>query len=299
VLCYSFASLGYTGGNGNPGDVNGQYGWQVELVNEAPDHTWATVKVSNQMVTFDNSYTPASVTTPGVYTVTYQTVVKNEGSSPVPSVAVTYTLDSRLNLVSMTPNGSGTMVPPPFGSVNLSTKSWSATDMWPGSMVTLTVVATGTASTPTVVSTKVDAFDGEAQGPWYEDTAIQVGPDLRVTKSGPTTAKQGDVITYTLTFSNAGNMPAFNVWVTDTLPAGVVPLTGVPTSLFVPMVPVTSTVIVYPLPVMIMTNGVTLTNRVDITTISSQLNPTVGKSAIWNTVVGKLYKIYLPIIMKS
>jgi immune inhibitor A len=39
--------LGYDGGNGNPGDVNGQYGWHVRLLQEGRDHTWAKVVVWN------------------------------------------------------------------------------------------------------------------------------------------------------------------------------------------------------------------------------------------------------------
>lgn len=41
--------LGYDGGSGNPGDSMAQYGWHVELVEEAEDHTWATVRVWNAM----------------------------------------------------------------------------------------------------------------------------------------------------------------------------------------------------------------------------------------------------------
>ena len=279
--------------SGNPGDVNGQYGWHVQVVQEAPDHTWATVRVWNTSVDFTSAVDKAAITVPGVYTVTYQTVVKNEiGSSVVPVVAVTYTLDTNLTLVGMTQIKNGTVVLP-----STPTTHWSATNMWPGDMVTLTVVATGTASTPVVVSTKVDAFDGDARGPWNLYTPIQVGPDLRVTKTGPASAKQGDVITYTLTFSNAGNMSALNVWVTDTLPAGVVALPGAVTSMFIPVVPVTSTAIVYSLPVTVTTQGVTLTNRVAITSITPQLT-TVGKSATWSTVVAKTNYIYLPIIRR-
>ena len=40
------SGLGYNGGTGNPGDYALQYGWRVEVVQEAADHTWATVKIS-------------------------------------------------------------------------------------------------------------------------------------------------------------------------------------------------------------------------------------------------------------
>lgn len=48
-----------------------------------------------------------------------------------------------------------------------------------------------------------------------------------------------------------------------------------------------------------MTQGVTFTNRVAITASSPQLKPTMGKSATWNTVIAKVYKIYLPLIRMS
>ena len=37
--------LGYDGGTGDPGDDSLNYGWRVELVQEAADHTWGTVKI--------------------------------------------------------------------------------------------------------------------------------------------------------------------------------------------------------------------------------------------------------------
>jgi hypothetical protein len=39
--------LGYDGGAGKPGDVKGQYSWHAQLIEEAPDHTWATVRIWN------------------------------------------------------------------------------------------------------------------------------------------------------------------------------------------------------------------------------------------------------------
>lgn len=47
LLCYSFAGLGYDGGTGNPidADLSAPYGWRVELIEEAPDHTWGKVRI--------------------------------------------------------------------------------------------------------------------------------------------------------------------------------------------------------------------------------------------------------------
>lgn len=48
VLCYSYASgLGVPGGSGNPGDVMGQYGWHVQIVDQTAKT--ATIKVWNSL----------------------------------------------------------------------------------------------------------------------------------------------------------------------------------------------------------------------------------------------------------
>ncbi len=59
--CYWFGSgtgLGYMGGTGNPGDHDIQYGWRVEVVDEASDHTWATVRIYNVVASYLTSADP-------------------------------------------------------------------------------------------------------------------------------------------------------------------------------------------------------------------------------------------------
>jgi hypothetical protein len=46
--------LGYDGGSGNPGDSLAQYGWHVQLIDEAADHTSATVRIWNSMYEVDD-----------------------------------------------------------------------------------------------------------------------------------------------------------------------------------------------------------------------------------------------------
>ena len=54
---------------------------------------------------------------------------------------------------------------------------------------------------------------------WRNDDCV---PDVTISKSvSPTSAKPGDSITYTLTFSNAGSLLATNVVITDSLPVSV------------------------------------------------------------------------------
>jgi uncharacterized repeat protein (TIGR01451 family) len=176
--------------------------------------------------------------------------------------------------------------------------SWRADSLGPNSVVTLTLVVTGTALWPYQATTTFDAFDGAAlRAPLNLSTRISVTSPLSVIASGPTVAKRGDIITYTITFSNTGNLPVYNVWVTDTLPAGVVPLVGAQTSRFVSMMP-PATVSEYRLPGRVTTLGETLINRVDITALSLQLDPVVGAPATWSTIVAGIYKTYWPIFRR-
>jgi immune inhibitor A len=74
--CYWLGSgvgLGYTGGTGNPGDSLAQYGWHVELIEEAADHTWATVRIWNSMYELDDDLAanPTNAALGGIVDYTY------------------------------------------------------------------------------------------------------------------------------------------------------------------------------------------------------------------------------------
>jgi len=45
--CYGFSGTGYDGGTGNPAEMDAQYGWRVQVVDESADGTTATVKIWN------------------------------------------------------------------------------------------------------------------------------------------------------------------------------------------------------------------------------------------------------------
>jgi immune inhibitor A len=84
VLCYSYATgLGYDGGTGNPGDINGQYGWHVQVIQEAADHTWATVKIWNAMKAADQAFTANKSSTSLNDTVTYNYTLNQNWGSPL------------------------------------------------------------------------------------------------------------------------------------------------------------------------------------------------------------------------
>jgi immune inhibitor A len=83
--CYwlgATTGLGYDGGTGNPGDSMAQYGWHAELIEEASDHTWATVRIWNSMKELDDTFsvTPTSVIKGGEIDYTYE-IHQNIGSA--------------------------------------------------------------------------------------------------------------------------------------------------------------------------------------------------------------------------
>ena len=69
--CYWFGAntgLGYDGGTGNPGDIDAQFGWRADLIEEAPDHTWATVRVYNVVAAFTPSASSSMISKPITFT---------------------------------------------------------------------------------------------------------------------------------------------------------------------------------------------------------------------------------------
>ncbi|MEJ5197810.1 MAG: hypothetical protein WHX53_02695 [Anaerolineae bacterium] len=59
------------------------------------------------------------------------------------------------------------------------------------------------------------------QGPFAESNVTLAYPDLRVAKSGPSLARPGQMITFTLFYENKGQGPAESVQMNDALPAGL------------------------------------------------------------------------------
>ena len=155
--------LGYDGGNGNPGDVNGQYGWHVRLLQEGLDHTWAKVVVWHDTA-YEASYTPASIDRPGGHLVTYSLALRNDNYDRLAETHVfTYTLDPALTYVDCR-LALGDM--PPVEQtcepvVNGAARIWSVT-LLPGVSATFVMapsvdVAWGAAGTLNTVLTHADS----------------------------------------------------------------------------------------------------------------------------------------------
>ena len=97
-------------------------------------------------------------------------------------------------------------------------------------------------------------------------TTVAPAPDVWVKKSGPATAKVGDVVTYTVTLGNSGSAPAIGVAVTDTLFAGATPVAQM--NMVLPIVPAGYiTTVVQAVPVQPALAGVTLTNRIEASAV--------------------------------
>jgi len=192
----------------------------------------------------------------------------------------------------------GTMLMPGGGTMSLPNPviSWQANDMPANGVATMTLRAQGVALWPENVTTMLQVFDDPSQRLLTTTIAPTATAGLSVITRGPTAARQGDVITYTIAFSNVTQLPVYNVWVTDTLPTGVVPLPGVQTTMFVPVAP-PAQVFEYWLPVRVMTQGERLINRVSVVAMGLQLDP-IGQSTSWETIVEKFYRLCLSLFVR-
>jgi uncharacterized repeat protein (TIGR01451 family) len=149
-------------GSGNPGDDNVQHGVNINLL--SGNAVTATLRFNNHSVDFDTTYTPSVNKAVGTYTVTYQTIVSNVGVEAASNVSTTYTLDPELTLVSFTASA---------GTVETNTLKWSTPTLTAGSVVTLTMVTTGTIESAMLLETDMMAFDGQInRGPWFLPTDV-------------------------------------------------------------------------------------------------------------------------------
>ena len=159
---------------------------------------------------------------------TYTLSVNNLGPSGASGVTVIDTLPTDVQFVSATPtlgtatHSNGTV------TVNLG-------EMAPGQAETVTiVVAVAPAASGTLVNTATVSGNEQETNSNNNtatvSTVVQPLVDLAITKSGvPTPAVAGEHLTYTVSVSNMGPSGATGVTVVDTLPAGVLFVSALPT----------------------------------------------------------------------
>ncbi|MDD5041680.1 MAG: hypothetical protein PHX87_04730 [Candidatus Peribacteraceae bacterium] len=167
---------------------------------QCPTPTFSITKTDNQ-----------TTVQPGG-TLTYQIFVTNTSQYAGTNVTVTDTLPSSVTFLNASDGGTQT-----GGMV-----TWSGLSIAAGQTKALTVQVqvSSSASNGTVLTNTAQVAGVSAQ----DTTTVQTGTtgaDLSITKTGPQTVQQGDVILYTLTAYNAGPQSAQNVVVADVVPAGL------------------------------------------------------------------------------
>ncbi len=151
----------------------------------------------------------------------YQLYVSNTGPSNAFNVVVTDTLDTDTTFVQAT-LGFG-CTENPAGVITCLIPELEAGD---SQLIEIDVdMATGLAEGEILTNTVVITSDSIETDPFnntdVETTTVRSGTDLSVTKTGPTQAKAGDVLTYTIHVNNLGPSDALTVTVTDTLPSAI------------------------------------------------------------------------------
>jgi uncharacterized repeat protein (TIGR01451 family) len=166
---------------------------------------------------------PASIAAGG--TATYTITLANAGPSDAQTVDLSDVLPSGLTRLSQRQTG-GTDAFTDTSTDN--TPSFRAATVAAGSSDTFVVVATvagtladGSTVTDTVFATSTTPDNNPGNNTASASSTVTTGADLSVTKTGPASATEGDLITYTLSVANAGAADAQGVVLTDTLPAGV------------------------------------------------------------------------------
>ncbi len=161
--------------------------------------------------------TGPTVASPGQW-ITYTLTYSNVGDIPVGTARVTDTLPAQLQVHDYTQ--------PATLSLLDHTIIWKLTDLAPGASGMLTVTGTVTPTFTGVLTNTARISTPTFEENLTNNVALPVvttvrAPDLTIHKTGPATAAPGDIITYTLVYTNIGDAPAPYVAITDLLPQNV------------------------------------------------------------------------------
>ena len=144
----------------------------------------------------------------------YTITVTNNGNGAATGTTVVDTLPAGLEYVSSDPAGTVS------GPTSTPTVTWNVGDLDPAasSIITLTVRGTADAAMENVATA---SSGGNALQPVARATTTILVPGITVEKTGRAAFSVGNQATYTLTASNAGNIPLTGVTITDTIAAGM------------------------------------------------------------------------------
>ena len=242
------------------------------------------------------------------YTLTYQ----NSGNAVASGVVVTDTLPAGMRLISSQP---------PTDTAAGATYGWNIGALSPadGPQLITIVVALSATLTDGTLLTNTAAISGAGQ-PVVTGTAqvvIGTGPNLTLRKTASAgTVQAGELLTYTLAYTNGGNLPADTLRLTDTLPlsltvvgvnggAATLAFSSATTLVFTQSVlsptqsgriTITARAITAPLPAA----GRTLDNQAEVTTSPADVFPADNAGSVAVTVLpGPAMTITLPAVITA
>ena len=256
-------------------------------------------------VRITKAVTPEGIVDPGD-TLTYTLTYSNAGPATAHHVVISDSLP--LGLAAPAITSTGAAITARVGSALV----WDVADLVAGAGGVITVTATvAPPFTRTLVNRatiETSAVETDTTNNTTPPVVTPVrAPDLAITKRGPLQGKPGQVITYTLTYSNTGDALAPRVLITDVLPSGTT-LYAHSGTLILPAPDNTMTWERYDLAPGdggTLTVAVTIsptfagwmTNTATIAMSLPELNLTNNESVVRTRVV--LHKVYLPLVMKA
>jgi uncharacterized repeat protein (TIGR01451 family)/LPXTG-motif cell wall-anchored protein len=161
----------------------------------------------------DATYSDSETATNPGSAVSFQVVVTNTSIVPAVVTAVSDAVGADAVTFTASPDPVGTVLAPGASTTfTFTVEDYSPVD--------------GDAKTNTVTVTLASTTDAANTGSAHDDSTVMTSvppppaPDVAVTKTGTPTASPGDELTWTLTATNTGSVPAADVTMSDTLPDG-------------------------------------------------------------------------------
>ncbi len=200
----------------NHGEAIGRLQYTDAIFNPTDE---AVVYVSPLLLSKTVNQQEAGIGEQLIYTLTYTNV---HPSSTITNVAIQDTVP--IQYVTFQSASDGGVYDSASGSV-----LWTVGDLSPhsGGVVTLSVTVNDFVADGTIIENQAQVTgDGSPLASSNIAATLIRAPRVVLEKSGPTVARQGETITYTLSYVNAGLASAEDVVIRDTLPVSVTYVTG-------------------------------------------------------------------------